>query len=224
MGEGDDRGRPTGTVSFLFTDIEGSTPLWERHPEAMRAALERHDAILRAAIEAHGGFVFSTAGDAFSAAFQTPGDAVGAALDAQRALQAEPWPDEAPVRVRMGVHLGTVQERDGDYFGSAVNRAARLMGLAHGGQVLVSLAVEELVRDDLAEGVGLKGLGEHGLRGLSRPETVFQLTAPDLVEEFPAARVRRPRCRGTCRRRRRASWVGWRRPSVSPPRSRRIGW
>ena len=142
MGDGD-RGRPTGTVSFLFTDIEGSTPLWEQHPDAMRAALARHDAILRDAIEAHGGFVFSTAGDAFSAAFHTPGDAVGAALDAQRALQAEPWPDEAQVKVRMGVHLGTVQERDGDYFGSAVNRAARLMGLAHGGQVLVSLAVEE---------------------------------------------------------------------------------
>ena len=145
MGEGG-RGTPTGTVSFLFTDVEGSTPLWERHPVAMRAALERHDAILRAAIEAHEGFVFSTAGDAFSAAFHTPGFAVRVGLDAQRALQAETWPADTPLRVRMGVHLGTVQERDGDYFGSAVNRAARLMGLAHGGQVLVSLAVEELVR------------------------------------------------------------------------------
>ena len=186
MGDGKHRGRPTGTVSFLFTDIEGSTPLWEHHPHAMRAALDRHDAILRAAIDAHGGFVFSTAGDAFSVAFHTPGEAVGAALDGQRALQAEPWPDDAPVRVRMGVHLGTAQERDGDYFGSAVNRAARLMGLAYGGQLLVSLVVEEAIRDDLAEGVGVKGLGEHGLRGLSRSETVFQLTSPDLVDEFPA--------------------------------------
>ena len=171
-------------MSFLFTDIEGSTPLWEHHRYAMRAALERHDAILREAIDAHGGFVFSTAGDAFSVSFHTPGDAVGAALDAQRALQAEPWPAEVPVRVRMGVHLGTVQERDGDYFGSAVNRAARLMGLAHGGQVLVSLVVEEAIRDDLPEGIGLKGLGEHELRGLSRPESVFQLTAPDLPDVF----------------------------------------
>ena len=154
MVEERDRGRPTGTVSFLFTDVEGSTPLWEQHPESMRRALERHDQILREAIDAHGGSVFSTAGDAFSAAFHTPGDAVGAALGAQRALQAEDWPDEARVRVRMGVHVGTVQERQGDYFGSAVNRAARLMGLGHGGQVLVSLAVEELVRDDLPEGVG----------------------------------------------------------------------
>ena len=138
-------------------------------------------------------------------------------------MQTEAWPAEVPLRVRMGVHLGTVQERDGDYFGSAVNRAARLMGIAHGGQVLVSLAVEELVRDDLAENVGLKGLGVHALKGLSRPESVFQLTAPDLPDVF-AALAAAAVCRGTCHRHRRVSWVGWRRPSGLLRRSRLAGW
>ncbi|MFN0088744.1 MAG: ATP-binding protein, partial [Acidimicrobiales bacterium] len=183
MGESG-RGRPSGTVSFLFTDIEGSTPLWERHPRAMGDALVRHDQILRAAIDGSGGFVFSTAGDAFSAAFWSPAEAVGAAVEAQRQLRAEPWPDDAPLRVRMAVHLGVVHARDGNYFGSAVNRAARLMGLAHGGQVLVSLVVEEAVRDELPAGVGLRPLGEHRLRGLSRPETVFQVTGPGLPDGF----------------------------------------
>ena len=179
---------PTGTVSFLFTDVEGSTRLWDRAPEAMRQALVRHDDILRSAIVAGGGFVFSTAGDAFSAAFHTPGQAVAAGLEAQRALGLEAWPEGVEVRVRMGVHVGTAHERDGDYFGASVNRAARLTGLAHGGQVLVSLAVEELVRDDLPDGVGLVSLGEHELRGLSRAESVFQLTGDGLESEFSPLR------------------------------------
>lgn len=172
-------------MSFLFTDVEGSTSLWERHPAAMRGALARHDAMLRAAIDAHGGFVFSTAGDAFSAAFWSPSDAVGAAAEAQRQLLDEPWPEGVVLRVRMAVHLGVAQARDGDYFGSALNRAARLMGLAHGGQVLVSRIVEEAIRDELPAGVGLRPLGEHRLRGLSRPEMVFQLTGPGLPDDFP---------------------------------------
>jgi predicted ATPase/class 3 adenylate cyclase len=178
-------GRPTGTVSFLFTDIVGSTSLWERHPEAMRQALARHDLVLRSAIDAHRGFVFSTGGDAFCAAFERAGEAIGAALEAQRALQLESWPQDARVAVRMGVHTGEAHERDGAYFGSAVNRAARLMGLAHGGQVLVSMAVQEVVRDELPHDVSLRGLGEHRLRGLSRPETVFQLIATGLSDVFP---------------------------------------
>ena len=177
--------QPSGTVTFLFTDVEGSTRLWEQRREAMRVALERHDEIVRSAIEFRGGYVFSTAGDAFSAAFATPGEAVAAAVDAQRALQAEPWPDGAGIQVRMGIHVGVADQRDGDYFGPAVNRSARLMGLARGGQMLVSLAVEELVRDDLASGVGLRALGEHKLRGLSRPETVFQVVGPGVAHEFP---------------------------------------
>ena len=179
------RSRPTGTVAFLFTDVEGSTRLWEQHADVMRRALARHDRILRGAIDAHDGFVFSTAGDAFSAAFHTPGDAVAAAVLAQRDLQAEAWPDGAEIRVRMGVHLGTAHERDGDYSGTAVNRAARLMGLAHGGQALVSLVVEEAVRDDLTGDVGLVALGEHELRGLTRLESVFQLSVDGLAHEFP---------------------------------------
>ena len=178
-------GRPTGTVSFVFTDVEGSTRLWEQQPEAMRVALTRHDEILRAAIDDHGGYVFSTAGDAFSAAFHTPFDAVSAAVEAQRRLQAEPWPAGAQIAVRMGVHTGTAHERDGDYFGTALNRAARLMGLAHGGQILVSLPVEELVRDALPDDVHLVELGEVELRGLSRPETVFQLGVDGLSDAFP---------------------------------------
>ncbi len=151
----------------------------------MEAALARHDEILRSSIAAHGGFVFSTAGDAFAAAFARPADAVDAALAAQRALQSEQWPSGAEIRVRMGLHVGAAHERDGDYFGPAVNRAARLMGLAHGSQVLVSLAVQQLVREELGPGVRLVGLGVRALRGLSEPETVFQLIANGLHEHFP---------------------------------------
>ena len=174
---------PHGTVTFLFTDVEGSTRLWEQDGEAMRLALAAHDRIVRSAIEEHDGYVFSTAGDAFSAAFSTPAEAVGAAVEAQRRLGAEDWP--VGVRVRMGVHSGTAEERDGDYFGPAVNRAARVMSAGHGGQVLVSLATEELVRDRLPDGVSFVDLGEHALVGLARPERLFQVAASGLVSSFP---------------------------------------
>ncbi len=176
---------PTGTVTFLFTDIAGSTRLWERHPDAMRGALARHDALVRSAIEAHGGHVFKTVGDAFCAAFQTAPAAVAAALAAQRALAAEAWPAEAPIAVRVGIHTGAAEARDGDYVGTALNRVARLMGAGHGGQVLVSAAAWELVRDDLPAGVGLRDLGEQRLKDLRRPERVFQLSGPGLAAEFP---------------------------------------
>ncbi|MFN0030488.1 MAG: ATP-binding protein [Acidimicrobiales bacterium] len=179
---------PTGTVTFLFTDVEGSTTLWEQHPQIMGSALQRHDTIVRAAIERQRGYVFATTGDGFAAAFWRPGDAMAAALEAQRTLQAEPWPGGATIRVRMGIHTGVAQERDGDYFGPALNRAARLMGVAHGGQVLLSLAVEELARDELPAGVRVASLGEHRLRGLSRPELIFELRADDLAGGFPPLR------------------------------------
>src|SRR5512144_1811989 len=115
-------GVPSGTVTFLFTDIEGSTRLWECAPDAMRAALARHDSILRSTIEEHGGCVFATGGDGFAAAFARAGDALQAALAAQLALAVEGWPESAWVRVRMGLHTGEVEERGGDYFGPAVNR------------------------------------------------------------------------------------------------------
>ena len=180
---------PSGTVTFLFTDIEGSTRLWESAPEAMRKALGRHDEILRWVAEAHGGFVFATGGDGFAAAFQRGGDALEAALRAQQQLSAERWPEAAPIRVRMGLHSGEVEERGGDYFGPAVNRAARVMAAGHGGQVLVSATTASLVRESLSGGVALVGVGVHRLRDLSEPEALFQLSHPDLLSTFPPLRT-----------------------------------
>jgi class 3 adenylate cyclase len=183
-------GPPTGTVTFLFTDLEGSTRLWEEHPEAMKAALARHDSILREAVEAHGGHVVKTRGDGLHAAFATAQDAVMAAVDGQGRLGAEVWPVTGPLRVRIGVHSGAAESREGDYFGPVLNRAARIMSLAHGGQIVVSHATEELVGDGLASGVEVLDLGEHRLRDLERPERVFQVTAPGLTCEFPPLRSR----------------------------------
>ncbi len=163
--------RPSGTVSFLFTDIEGSTSMWERHPEGMDTALARHDELLRAAIEAHGGLVFATGGDGFAAAFAGPRDAVAAAVAGQVALAAQPWDETLVLRVRMGVHTGEAMERDGDYFGPPVNRAARLMGSAHGGQIVLSDVTAGLLGSP--PGVSLVDLGWHRLRGLSEPMHVF---------------------------------------------------
>ena len=181
-------GLPSGTVTFLFTDIEGSTSLWESAPDGMRAALERHDALVRNAINAHGGHVFSTGGDGLVAVFARAADAMASASQAQAALTAEAWPESAPVRVRMGVHTGEAIERGGDYFGPALNRAARLMAMGHGGQVLVSHATEQLIEESLATGLELVDLGEHRLRDLSRPERIFQLRAPGCDTQFPELR------------------------------------
>ena len=158
-------------MTFLFTDIEGSTRLWEVVPGAMRAALERHDAILRSAIAEHGGYVFATGGDAFSAAFSRASDAVAAALAAQTELAKEAWPDGAHISVRMGLHTGEASERDGDYFGSALNRSARIKAVANGGQLLCSEVTAGLVAGD----VDLVDLGQHRLRDLSAPQRIFQI-------------------------------------------------
>jgi class 3 adenylate cyclase len=180
---------PTGTVTFLFTDIEGSTKLWENDAPAMQAALARHDEILRLAIEERGGYVFKTVGDAFCCAFPTASDALEAALDAQRLVLKERWAENDPLRVRMALHTGAAEERDGDYFGPPVNRVARLLAAAHGGQVLLSLPTQELVRDQLPGGTTLRDLGEYRLKDLFRPERVFQLVSPDLPSEFPPLRT-----------------------------------
>jgi predicted ATPase/class 3 adenylate cyclase len=180
---------PSGTVTFLFTDIEGSTKLWEHHPEAMRLALARHDDLLRAAIEGGGGYVFKTVGDAFCAAFWTAQDGLAAALAAQRALLAEPWGETGPIRVRMALHTGATEERDGDYFGPPVNRVARLLSAGHGGQTLVSGPTAELLRDHLNDGIRLRDMGECRLKDLVRPERVFQVLAPDLADTFPALKT-----------------------------------
>jgi class 3 adenylate cyclase len=182
-------GPPTGTLTFLFTDIEGSTRLWERHPQAMQRVLSRHDEILRRVTEEHQGYVFKTVGDAFCCAFATTPDALEASLEIQRRLLSSEWEEIGPLKVRMALHTGAAEERDGDYFGPPVNRAARLMSAAHGSQVLLSLPTQELVRDQLPAGTTLSDLGEHRLKDLFRPERVFQLTASGLPSEFPPLRT-----------------------------------
>jgi TolB-like protein/class 3 adenylate cyclase len=176
---------PRGTVTFMFTDIEGSTRLWETQKMAMQEALARHDALLRAAIEASGGHVFKTVGDAFCAVFTTAPDALAGALHAQRALHAERWPDGAPLRVRMALHSGIAELRDADYFGATLNRVARLLAAAHGGQTLLSESTHDLARDHLPAQASVKPLGEHGLKDLARREAVFQLCHPALQLAFP---------------------------------------
>ena len=178
----------TGIVTFLFTDIEGSTRLWEQAPERMSVALARHDALTRSAVESHRGVVVKSSGDGVHAAFDDPLDAVGAALELQRALAGSQAADAIPLDVRCGVHLGFVERRDKDFFGQAVNRAARIMGTAHGGQVLLSQAVADLVRERLSSSVSLRDLGLVRLRDLTSPEHVHQLVAPGLRREFPALR------------------------------------
>src|SRR5918997_4205453 len=182
-------GLPTGTVTFLFTDIEGSTRLWERDASAMHFALALHDEILRSAIEGRDGHVFKTLGDAFCAAFSSAPEALGAAISAQRALHDEEWEQGATIRVRVALHTGAVEEQGGDYFGPALNRVARLLSAGHGGQTLLSLATRELVRDALPAGARLEDLGERRLQGLFRPEQVFQITAPGLPSVFPPLRT-----------------------------------
>ncbi len=174
------------TATFLFTDLEDSTPLWENHPAALQELAARHDAILRGVIEAHRGHVVKTTGDGFHAVFDAASDALAAALAGQKALMAENWPPETgPLRVRMGLHTGESRQRDGDYYGPEVNRAARLMGIAHGGQVLLSQAAAALVRNALIPDLSLPDLGEHRLRGLAQAERIFQAQHPALPAEFP---------------------------------------
>jgi len=184
---------PTGTVTFLFTDIEGSTQLWEQQNEKMPAALARHDAILRQAIAAHGGVVFKTVGDGCHAVFARAADALAATLAAQRTLHAEAWDTTGPLRVRMALHTGAAEARDGDYYGSPLNRVARILAAGYGGQILLSRATHDLVADDLPAQASLRDLGEHALKDLSRPEQIFQLLSPDLPIDFPVLRTVDPR-------------------------------
>lgn len=172
---------PTGTVTFFFSDLEASTRLWEAHPESMRAALARHDALLREAVEAHGGAVVKKTGDGLHAAFASAVAAARAAVAVQQALQAEPWGDAGPLRARVALHTGEAELRDGDYYGPAVNRAARLMAAAHGGQILLSAATAALLHGKAQ----LVDLGEHRLRDLAGAEHVFQLVSPGLRSDFP---------------------------------------
>ncbi len=178
---------PTGTVTFLFSDIEGSTQLWEQHPQAMKSALAKHDVILRRAVEAHDGQIVKTTGDGIHAVFDTAFNGLAAALAAQRGLNAEAWEEIKPhtVRVRMALHTGVAELRAGDYYGSAVNRAARLMSIGHGGQVLISNITAALVHEGLPTNVTLRDLGEHQLKDLVKSEHIYQMVDPSLPSEFP---------------------------------------
>ena len=180
---------PTGTVTLLFTDIEGSTRLWEQYPEAMSVALACHDDILREAITARNGVVFRTVGDAFFAAFASPLDALAAALAAQRKLYAQCWNEIGQLRVRMALHTSLVELRDGEYLGPPLNRIARLMAAGHGGQTLLSRAAEQAIRDYMPAGAALHDMGEHYLKDLSEPEHIFQVTLPDIPANFPALKT-----------------------------------
>ncbi|HZK51472.1 MAG TPA: tetratricopeptide repeat protein [Actinomycetota bacterium] len=178
---------PSGTVTLLLTDIEGSTKLWTERPRAMFQAVSRHHAIIGNAIERRGGMMprDQGEGDSIFAAFPRASDAVAAAVAIQLALQDEPWPEGVALRVRLALHTGEPRLADGNYFGQTVSRCARLRGLANGGQTLLSSATMELVRDDLPPGASGKDLGTHRLKDFARPEAVYQLTHPDLPDNFP---------------------------------------
>src|SRR5579883_958814 len=180
--------RTSGTVTFLFSDIEGSTARWERDTAAMSRALRRHDELMREAIEAHNGVVFKVVGDAFYAAFERAPDALAAAVRAQRALATADFSRVNGLRVRMALHTGHAERRADDYFGPSVNRVARLLAIGHGGQVLVSDAAAERLREVLPALHELRDLGLHGLKDLARAERVFQVVAPQLDDVFPALR------------------------------------
>jgi predicted ATPase/class 3 adenylate cyclase len=180
---------PSGTVTFLFTDIEGSTRLWQEQPEAMSLAHARHDTILRAAIESNNGYIFQVVGDSFSAAFNNAMDGLRAALSAQRVVQTEPWGETIAIKVRMGLHTGAAEIRvdhSGNYDGyTTIAFTQRVMSVAYGGQVLLSQTTHDLVQNDLPQNIALQDIGEHRLKDLPAPLRLYQLVAPDLQQRFP---------------------------------------
>lgn len=175
--------------AFLFTDLESSTRLWEEHPEEMKGALATHDEILDKAVEAADGHVLKTTGDGMIAVFPNVPDAVRTCLDAQLRISNQSWPTSRPLKVRMGLHAGEAEEREGDYFGPTLNRAARVMAAGHGGQVLLSGTAAKLAEGRLPDDVGLRDLGTHRLKDLTVPEHLYQLLHPDLQSDFPVPRT-----------------------------------
>jgi class 3 adenylate cyclase len=183
------RALPTGTVTFLFSDMEGSTRLvQDLGPAAFTQVLDQHNAILRKAFSGHGGVERGTQGDSFLVMFPEAPAAASAAAEAQIALADAAWPAGTPVRVRMGLHTGIGTLGGDDYVSVDVNRAARIAALAHGGQVLVSDATRALVEGALPTGVSLRALGEFGLKDLARPERLHQLVIEGVRSEFPPLR------------------------------------
>ena len=177
--------KPTGTVTFLFTDIEGSTKLWEGHSQAMQQAFARQEVILRAAMVAHHGYIYKMIGDAFQVAFSTAPEALAAALEAQMGLVSENWGEIGALKVRMALHTAVTEERSDDYVGPELNRVARLIGAGYGGQVLMNQSTYELVRTQLPNDVSLRDLGWHQLKDLIHPEHIYQMVAPGLPNDFP---------------------------------------
>ncbi len=182
---------PWRPMTFLLSDVEGSTALWEQEPWAMSSALERHDLIFDEVVQAHGGRHIRPRGEGDSrfAVFDGAPAAVAAALTIQRVFVAEVWPTTRPIMVRIGIHTGEALLRDGDYYGTDVNRCARLRSLARGGQILLSEATTRHVRGLLPAGAHLRDLGEQQLRGLIQPERIAQLLHPELSGELPPLAV-----------------------------------
>src|SRR4030081_1752400 len=183
------RALPNGGVTFLMTDVEGSTRLWERDPEATRQAPQRHDTVLAACIQRFNGHVVKSRGegDSIFAVFRHVRDAVSAALIAQCALAVERWATATPLRVRMAIHTGQIELREGDYYGPTVNRCARLRALANGGQVLLSGVTAKLSQGQLPGGASLSDLGTHPLKDLAAPERIWQLSHPQMPAVMEAA-------------------------------------
>ena len=179
---------PIGTITYMFTDVEGSTRLWQQHPDEMRAVMARHDSLMTMAVEAHDGTVVRPRGegDSIFAVFLRATDAVGAACTAQQVLLEETWPEDIAINVRMALHTGESELREHDYYGSTVNRCAHLRSIAHGGQVILSQTTAQLVQDTLPEGVSLRDMGAHRLKDLLRAEQVFQVILAGLPADFPA--------------------------------------
>jgi class 3 adenylate cyclase len=182
-------GNRADAVALLFTDIEGSTALWERQPQQMPLALARHDALIRTAVQTHGGTIVKMMGDGAHAVFDEPSRAVDAALHLQQALGEPGSTGSIRLSVRSGVHWGSVEQRDNDFFGTEVNRAARIASLAYGGQVLLSEAVASRVDRTLPAGTRLLDLGEVRLKGIAKPERVYQVLHPQLRRDFPPVRA-----------------------------------
>ena len=179
---------PVGTITYLFTDVAGSTGLWQQHPHEMRNVMARHDSLLTTAVETNGGNVVRPRGegDSIFAVFLRATDAVGAACSAQQVLLQEAWPEGIAINVRMALHTGESELREHDYYGATVNRCARLRSIAHGGQVVLSQTTAQLVQEDLVGGMSLRDMGSHRLKDMQRPEQVFQLIHPALPADFPA--------------------------------------
>ena len=180
---------PTGTVTFLFTDIEASSHLWEADPEGMKQALAWHDALLEGIIQSHQGTVFKQGGDSFCAVFQTASSALIASIEIQKKLTSEQPDGLLPLKVRIAIHTGVAEVRNNDYFGNAVNRVARILSAGYGGQILLSQVSEALCEDTYSAGIQTVDLGEVILKTMTKSERIFQVVIPGLPSVFPPLKV-----------------------------------